>query len=146
MNKFYTDGSTRNNQERENRGGAAAVFLGEPIVTLKRQLINTTNNICELTAIKMAIEYALEQKMEEITIYSDSDYSIKALTVWIDGWKRKNWINSKRQPVLNKELIQEIDFLQNCLKVNYVKVKGHSTDKYNSMADKAACEAADGVI
>ncbi len=98
---------------------------------------NTTNNIMEITAV---IEGLKMLKFEcEVEIYSDSAYVVNAFNNhWIEGWIKKNWINSSKEPVKNKELWQELYTLTKQHKVKFIKVKGHSDNEYNNRCDELA--------
>ncbi len=40
-----------------------------------------------------------------VTVHSDSQYVVKAFNDhWVDGWLRRGWKNSQRQPVKNVDL------------------------------------------
>jgi ribonuclease HI len=65
-----------------------------------------TNNRAELTAIIRALE-SVDEK-QDIKICSDSDYSIKCITVWSPNWIKKNWVNSSGKKVENRDLIEMI--------------------------------------
>lgn len=101
---------------------------------------NTTNNIMEITAV---IEGFKMLKYEcEVEIYSDSAYVVNAFNNhWIDGWMKKNWINSNHEPVKNKELWQELYDLTKKHKVKFIKVKGHSDNEFNNRCDELARQA-----
>ena len=65
-----------------------------------------------------------------IGIYSDSSLLIKTIN---ENWKRKK----------NQDLWAELDKERGWLKINWNWVKGHSTNKYNNLADKLAVEEAE---
>lgn len=107
---------------------------------------NTTNNKMELTAVVKGLKQALSiwvHDKREIIIYSDSAYIIQAVNQgWIifwasNGWKKKDGIELK-----NKELWQSLFELMNKNKsknkVKFVKVKGHSGNPMNELADSLA--------
>ena len=51
----------------------------------------------ELTA---AIELlkALKRPVQ-VAIHTDSQYVIKGMTEWIQGWRRRGWLTSQKKPV-----------------------------------------------
>ena len=49
-----------------------------------------------------------------------------------------NWVNSKKQPVKNKELWEELYNLTKIHSVTFIKVKGHSDNEYNNRCDELA--------
>ena len=78
----------------------------------------------------------------KLEVYLDSAYVLNGITQWIQGWKRNNWKNSKRQDVANKELWLELDYEKNKFSnIEFIKVKGHSGNKYNDLADELAKKA-----
>ena len=79
-----------------------------------------------------------------VEIYSDSAYTVNAFNdKWIDNWQRNGWINSKKQPVENSDLwkllLQIIKIKKH--EVHFHKVKGHSGNTYNELADHLAKSA-----
>ena len=78
----------------------------------------------------------------EVDLYSDSAYVVNAfLQGWIYNWVKKGWKTSGKEPVKNKELWQELYDLTKIHKVNFIKVKGHSDNKYNNRCDELARKA-----
>ncbi len=47
-------------------------------------------------------------KDTEVYVTTDSQYVMKGMTLWIHDWIRKNWKNSQKKPVLNKDLWEEM--------------------------------------
>jgi hypothetical protein len=70
-------------------------------------------------AFKLIIQYYRElvEIGKVIKIVSDSEYSIKACSVWLNQWKTNNWRTSGGEPVKNKELIESIDSSMTRIKV-----------------------------
>lgn len=100
----------------------------------------TTNNIMEITAVIEGLKI-LKYKCE-VEIYSDSAYVVNAFNnKWIYGWMKNNWMNSSKEPVKNKELWQELYSLVKQHEVTFIKVKGHSDNKYNNRCDELARNA-----
>ena len=128
----YTDGSCV-----DKVGGYGAVILRnnqEEKINGKVPYYPTTNQVSELYAI-----YVVLSKIEtDITIMTDSKYSIGCLTQWFPTWIKNGWVNSKGEPVKNQELIKSILKLMAGRKVEFVHVKAHAGIKYNEMADKLA--------
>lgn len=104
-----------------------------------------TNQRAELTAILRALEIAPRHR--EVTIYTDSKYSIDCVTNWYKNWQRRNWTTADRKPVVNKDVIVEIREKieeREALKRStfFVWVKGHANDPGNTAADKLAVAGA----
>ena len=77
---------------------------------------------------------------------SDSTYVVKCFhDNWYDGWQRRNWKNSKGQPVANRDLWEALIplALDSGREVTFSWVKGHSGDRMNDFVDELATEAAD---
>ena len=132
---IYTDGACSGNP---GPGGWGAVLLyKENRKEISGGKKDTTNNIMEITAV---IEGLKLLKYEcEVEVYSDSAYVVNAFNNhWIEGWIKKNWVNSNKEPVKNKELWQELYSLTKTHKVKFIKVKGHSDNKYNNRCDELA--------
>ena len=110
---IFTDGSSRKSKIYPNSG--IGVYIGYNCTNIKEQYNVKTNNMCELTAIdyafKLIIKYwrELAEIGKVIKIVSDSEYSIKACTLWLQQWKTNNWLTSSKEPVKNRNLIESID-------------------------------------
>ena len=92
----------------------------------------STNNEMELTAIKEALNWA-EKFGHPIHILTDSQYCLTGITKWAEGWAKRGWKTSSGTQVKNIELWKEVM----ASKANFTieKVKGHSGNKFNDMAD-----------
>ena len=121
------------------------------ILKLSGSQENTTNNYMELKAIVRAIEHVISElgsiptknKME-VFIHSDSAYCINPVEKgWIKFWESNGWISRTGEPIKNLELWIKLNSLLKHRKFEFkfVKVKGHSGDRYNEMVDKAAKNA-----
>jgi ribonuclease HI len=110
---MFTDGSSRKSKDFFNSG--VGVYLGYQCTNIKEQYNDKTNNQCELMgldyAFKLIVRYYRELSTlgKVIKIVSDSEYSIKACTVWLATWKKNNWRTAKGEEVKNRELIESID-------------------------------------
>lgn len=140
--KIYTDGSCLKNG---NGGiGAVVVYKDEPRLKISEGFKDTTNNRMELTACISILEKL--PNITDVELYTDSQYVIKGIVEWIDGWKRNNWKTSnKKTDVKNKDLWLKLDDLNSKHKIEWIWVKGHNGDKYNEMADKLATTASSNV-
>lgn len=132
----FTDGAC---SENPGPGGWSAVFaLKDTVKVFSGNEKKTTNNRMELMAVIKAIEIAEKNKVEKIVIHSDSSYVVSAITCgWLRVWKSKNWVNSKKEEVKNKDLWEYLDniFRSFSVKVSFVKVKGHNGNTLNELAD-----------
>ncbi len=146
---IYTDGATSGNGYEGAQGGWAWILLNEEEkITLQNvgHVDNATNNICELYAVvdacRNAWTYALLDPNPKFVIYSDSAYIINCYKQkWYKKWQSNGWINSKKQPVANKELWEFLIPYFEDSKYSFEKVAGHADNKYNNLVDKMAVEA-----
>lgn len=84
----------------------------------------------EVSGSVFAIKKAMELNMKEITIF----YDYQGIESWATGdWKTNN--------NLTRDYKKFIDGIKSQIDINFVKVKGHSNDKYNDMADELAKQA-----
>ena len=100
----------------------------------------TTNNRMELLAPILALEALIDLKLSPatVTVYTDSQYVQKGMTVWIDAWKRNGWRTSERKPVKNQELWLRLDELGLRFKVAWRWVRGHAGNEFNERCDMMA--------
>ena len=130
----YTDGACSGNPGP----GGWGVWLraGKHEKELCGGELETTNQRMELQAAIEALK-ALKRP-SAITIFTDSKYVMLGMTDWIHGWKKRGWKNSKKEPVANRELWEELDSLSQVHDVDWQWVKGHSGDEGNEKADELA--------
>lgn len=153
--KAYTDGAVSGNGTENAYGGWAYVILLEEHESLlcddvihgdSGYVDKATNQICELIAVIEACKYIESQSRENVffphTIYSDSAYVVNCYKQnWWKNWEINGWKNSKKEPVANKELWEElIPYFQNP-SFNFEKVKGHSNNEWNNLVDELAVKA-----
>jgi ribonuclease HI len=100
----------------------------------------TTNQRMEIAAAFEAVK-AIPGPLE---IVSDSTYVVHCFRDrWHDGWRRRGWKNSQRQPVANRDLWEPfIELVLERGDVSFRWVKGHSGDPMNDLVDRLAVEAA----
>ena len=142
--QIYTDGSSLGNP---GPGGWGTVVVGEGkiIEELGGYNKDTTNNRMELQAAIEALRYMNQHHHEHtVTIHADSAYVLGGVTNWIFGWEKNGWRTSKKEPVLNQDLWQELIGMVREFKgkIIWQKVKGHSGHIYNDKADEIATEYA----
>ena len=139
MKYIYCDGGCR--PTNPGPGGYGVVMFNDDneIEKYTNFISNeTTNNRMELKGLFCAIKWASATN-EDVIIYTDSAYARNAILNWAHTWNRNGWITSKRQPVLNRELIEEIydlyygDFLYSRVRIE--KVSGHTGIIGNELVD-----------
>jgi ribonuclease HI len=102
---------------------------------------SATNNQGELTAVLQLLR-ATKGTGEPLHILCDSQYAINACTTWLAGWKRKGWRKADGKPVLNVEIIKELDEALQGRDVTFEWVRGHVGHEMNEAADVRARGAA----
>lgn len=138
MVEIYTDGAARGNP---GPGGYGVVLLAQGHrKELSKGYRLTTNNRMELMAVIAGLE-ALKKNDLSITIYSDSKYVVEAVEKgWVFQWNMKADFGKKKNRDLWKRFIKLYEY-QN---IQFIWVKGHSTNKENNRCDELATQAADG--
>ncbi|GAB3128223.1 RNase H family protein [Glaciibacter psychrotolerans] len=98
---------------------------------------HATNNQGELKAV-LELFRATAHVDEDLLVLCDSQYVINSVTKWMPGWKRKGWRKADGKPVLNLELLQEIDEALVGRRYRFEWVKGHANHPLNEAADERA--------
>ena len=98
---------------------------------------HATNNQGELKAV-LELFRATEHLDDELLVLCDSQYVINSVTKWMRGWKAKGWRKGDGKPVLNLELLMEIDEAIAGRKYRFEWVKGHANHPLNEAADSRA--------
>lgn len=140
---YYTDGACSGNP---GPGGWAAVCLKECTCGYKTEIIsggkeNTTNNEMELTAAYKALVKAYKSGKKQVTIYSDNAYVVNAIkNRWLCNWCENGWKTREGKEIKNKHIWEKMYKLvyERGMYVDMRKVKGHSGDPLNELADRAA--------
>jgi ribonuclease HI len=136
--KIYTDGAARGNP---GKGGYGVVLLSG---SMKKELSQgyrlTTNNRMEVMAVIAGLQ-ALKKKGMKVTVYSDSQYVVKAVKEkWLNKWMATNFAKG----IKNKDLWVKFYNLAQEQDMTFVWVKGHADNVYNNRCDELATAAADG--
>lgn len=129
----YIDGSFSTKHQETTGYGAVILYNREIIHTIKgssKKYIDMRNVAGELFAAAVSIKWAVENGYKSITLHHD--YS------GIAYWAKGEWKTNQAGTINYKKFIDDISKKIN---ISFVKVKGHSGDKYNDMADKLAKEA-----
>lgn len=136
----YTDGAY---SPVRDRGGIGIVFVkdGKKVYEYKKTFTNTTNNKCEIMAVIYALN-AISKPIDNITIYSDSQYVIGCATL---GWKRKK--NVEYWALYDKVFAKASKL---CSNIKFEWVRGHTSNQdfdslMNDRADKLAVEASNEI-
>ncbi len=135
---IYTDGAARGNP---GRGGYGVVMMfGDKKKELSAGYRLTTNNRMELMAVIVTLQN-LKKKKLSLTIYTDSQYIVNAITKnWLQKWVKTNFSGGKK----NKDLWLQFYELAQFYNISFQWVKGHAANVYNNRCDELATAAADG--
>lgn len=98
---------------------------------------HATNNQAELKAV-LELFRATAHLDDELLVQCDSQYVINAVTKWMAGWKRKGWRKADGAPVLNLDLLQELDAALVGRRYRFEWVRGHIGHTLNEAADSRA--------
>ncbi len=123
---IYTDGASSGNPGPSGIGVLLKFQNHEK--SISKYIGEATNNIAELEAIRVGL-MEVKKKNIPVRIFTDSSYALGLLTL---GWTPKK----------NKDLVKNIKNIMADFKdLRFIKVKGHSDDKNNELADKLATSA-----
>jgi ribonuclease HI len=138
---IYCDGACSGNPGQG--GWGIIVIFSDSIIELGGYQSQTTNNQMEILAAIRALEFVQKQKLavSKITVYTDSSYLINAITKWIFGWIKNNWVTLEGDSVKNKEYFHELLGLVKNLepaKIDWRYVPGHRGVVGNERVDQIA--------
>lgn len=151
-NKFiiYTDGACSNNGSSNAKAGLGVHFSPKNEIKIDDISLNIisaskrpTNNIAELLAIEMALLKCKEKNINiPITVYTDSDYSIKCIKYWYPNWLKNNNLTGKK----NIDILQRIHKILP-LNLEFIHIKAQHNTKLedehsigNKIADRLAVD------
>lgn len=155
----WTDGSTAGNPAP----GGLAFFVDPGLGPDHRRALwghtggqVTTNQRMEMEApiLGLGYVYLVLGKSLDVVVYSDSAYVVNGMRQrWFDGWHKNGWLNSKKEPVSNRDLWLELEALDYAFaghggSVEFRKVKGHQKNdrlhaRRNNLVDLLAKWARD---
>ena len=135
---MYTDGASRGNP---GPGGYGVILIsGDYRKELSQGYKLTTNNRMELMAVIAGLK-ALKKEGMNVTVYSDSQYVVKAIEEgWLQTWIKTNFKGGKK----NVDLWKEFHDLSKKHTVRFKWVRGHAANPLNNRCDELATAAADG--
>lgn len=129
----YVDGSYYD-RTKEFSYGAVIAYQGEEYHFSKKvedaSLVSMRNVAGEIKGAECAMRFAVEHHCEELYIYHDYEGIAK--------WCLGEWKTNKEGTKSYKAYYESI---QELLHIHFVKVKGHSNDIYNDLADRLAKQA-----
>ncbi|MBI5103207.1 MAG: ribonuclease HI [Nitrospirae bacterium] len=132
--EIFADGACSGNP---GPGGFGAILRSEHRVKeLSGCEAMTTNNRMELMGIITALE-ALKKPCR-VRVTTDSTYVVKGMTEWIQGWIKKNWKNSQKKDVLNRDLWERLLRASETHEIEWAWIKGHNGHTENERCDELA--------
>ncbi len=137
--QLFTDGACSGNP---GPGGWAYILKHPASGSVREQSgaeRETTNNRMELQAVIEGLRALKKPSFVDLT--SDSQYVLKGLDEWIDGWKRRGWKTASKQPVKNQDLWETLDLLRAEHEIRFHWIKGHNMHAENERCDAMAVEA-----
>lgn len=135
---LYTDGACSGNPG-PGGWGALLIWNGKE-KELSGGETQSTNNRMEMKAVIEGLK-ALKEPCK-VKIHSDSALIINAFKQdWVKNWLKRGWKKSNKKPVENRDLWEEMLAAMDPHSVEWIKVKGHSTDELNNRVDRIAVEA-----
>ncbi len=134
MTRVWTDGACRGNP-----GPGGWAWVAEDGRWASGAEAESTNQRMEIVAAHRAVE----AHDGPVTVVSDSTYVVNCFRDgWWKGWLKRDWKNSQKKPVANRELWEPfIEAVTNRDDVDFEWVKGHSGDEMNDVADRLAVAA-----
>ena len=145
--KLYTDGACSNNGKIGAIGGWAYAIVDaetdQLVDSSSGRSEGTTNQQMEITSLIKGLKGALiDSSFAIVKVYSDSAYCINAINdKWIEKWRNNGWQTSNKTDVKNQDLWRELYPLTQDTRFQFIKVKGHSGDKWNTYVDEMAVRA-----
>ena len=153
MIEIWCDGAASHNGKTDAIGGYGWVvkFSNEEPLLYGGRKDEATNQQMELQAAISALYFVQGQidrqesftmPNEKIKLYTDSAYIANCYKQnWYKAWRVNGWLNSKKEPVANKELWELLIPFFYMPNVEIIKVKGHASNIGNQIADKLAVAA-----
>jgi ribonuclease HI len=147
---IYTDGSLMK-KGKNIHCGYGIYFPNEEYKQISRKFTHEpiTNNRAELYAILKSIIIAniINKKnnncIKKINIYSDSEYAVKSINIWLAKWKKSGKL------YLNPDIIDEIDkqIIKSPFIISIIHIRAHTGNNdihsiNNNIADDLAKKGA----
>lgn len=137
--EIYTDGACIGNP---GPGGYCVILkYGEHRKELSGGFRHTTNNRMEIMAAIVGLE-SLKERCH-VTLYSDSEYLVKAMTLGrAKKWRANGWKRNAKEKALNPDLWERLLKLCEYHDVEFRWVRGHAGNAENERCDQMAVQAA----
>ena len=134
---IYTDGSS---YYKDGTGGWAFVVVRNDIEIYQNfgNKRNTTISVMEMLAVYNSMKYIKrnfidKNKKVKVRIFCDSAFVVNTfLEKWYIRWREIEWCGVKNSKLWRK--ILDLYFTKG-MDIEFVKIKGHSGNKWNDIAD-----------
>lgn len=131
--KCYIDGSFDSISNRYSFGGV--LIIGSDVQTFKKgyepdEYAEFRNVAGEIKGAAFIINYCANRNIPRLHIFYDY--------IGIEKWYKGEW---KANTIIAQKYVEFADNIRNRIEVIFHKVKSHTNNKYNDMADKLAKEA-----
>lgn len=137
MVKIFADGACSGNP---GPGGYGAILkYGQKTKEISGCEARTTNNRMEMMAVIKALRQI--KRPCNIKVVTDSNYVVMGMTKWMPSWIKRNWLNSQKKPVLNRDMWEELLKLSRPHQIQWHWIKGHNGHLENERCDQLAREA-----
>ena len=136
--RIFTDGSAIGNPGPG--GWGAVVIQGKVRWEVSGAFPWTTISEMELFAAVQALR-SLPYRAR-VELYSDSEYLIYGMRVFVFQWQRRGWRNRRGNKLQHRELWSELIGLNDQLRIRWTWIKGHNGNLEQGHADKLAYQAA----
>jgi ribonuclease HI len=135
--ELFSDGACSGNP---GPGGYGCILrCGGKTKEISGAELETTNNRMEMTAAIAGLE-SLKRPCD-VFITTDSQYLVKGMTEWMDGWLKRGWKNSRREDVLNRDLWERLLELSRVHRIQWGWIRGHNGHPENERCDELARQA-----
>ena len=135
--EIYADGACSGNP---GPGGYGTILKwGKETKEFSGCDFDTTNNRMEMKAVIKALSQL--RRPCEVHVFTDSKYVVKGMTEWMAGWIKRNWLNSQKKPVLNRDLWEELLRLSDQHQIQWHWIRGHNGHLENERCDQMARDA-----
>lgn len=142
---IFTDGSEKKIRKNSKSITKFAIYLGDNCNNILQREYDSTNNRCELLAIKYALDLIIkykqtikhlqnnkinieestsnnEVKSNKVIIVSDSEYCVNSCKKWIFGWQKNGWKTKTNKDVKNYDIMSSILLNINKCKIHKVNI------------------------
>jgi len=102
----FTDGAASKNGAADCEAAWAVFFTEQDRRNCSGKIESApSNQKAELYAIHRALQMTAGER--DVTVVTDSKYSIDCLTKWYKAWEQNGWVTAKGEPVKHADIIKE---------------------------------------